>query len=87
MPHDEIVTQLSLRLIKVSDSPSEIVFAISMQSVLAEIARRLGEEALKLSIEDIRLARDEVRAAIGHHLDERDFIGIGLDTWEITRNL
>lgn len=87
MPHEEIVTQLSLRLIKVAVSPSEIVFAISMQSVLAEIARRLGEEALKLSIKDIRLARDEVRAAIGHHLDERDFIGIGLDTWEITRNL
>ncbi|RII25154.1 MAG: hypothetical protein CXR31_14790 [Geobacter sp.] len=87
MSHEKIVTQLSLRLIEVADSPSEIVFAISMQSVLAEIARRLGEEALKLSIEDIRLARDEVRAAIGHHLDERDFIGIGLDTWEITRNL
>lgn len=87
MPHEEIVTALSLRLVNIAASPSEIVFAISMQSVIAEVARRLGDEALNLSVQDILLARDEVRAAIAHHLDERDFIDIGLDAWAITRNL
>jgi hypothetical protein len=46
-----------------------------------------GEEALELSAEELELARDEVKAAIEHHLDERDFIEIGLDSWELVRNL
>lgn len=87
MPHEEIVTRLSLQLVDIAANPSELVFAISMQSVLSEIAHRLGEKALTLSVKDLLLARDEVRAAIGHHLDEREFIGIGLDIWEISRTL
>ena len=35
----------------------------------------------------MELARDEVKSAIEHHLDERDFIEMGLDAWEIVRNL
>lgn len=87
MPHEEIVTRLSLQLVDIAANPSELVFAISMQSVLSEIDNRLGEKALTLSVQDLLLARDEVRAAIGHHLDEREFIGIGLDIWEISRTL
>jgi hypothetical protein len=70
-----------------SINPSEIVFSITMQSVLSALDNRLGKEALELSVEDLELAREEVKAAIEHHLDERDFIDMGLDAWEIVRNL
>jgi hypothetical protein len=46
-----------------------------------------AKEALELTAEEIEMARDEVKSAIDHHLDERDYIGIGLDAWEIVRNL
>lgn len=87
MPHDEIVARLSLLLVDIAANSSDNVYVISMQSVLSEIARRLGDDALNLSAQDILLALDEVRAAIAHHLDEREFIAIGLDTWDITRTL
>jgi hypothetical protein len=58
-----------------------------METVISAIVRRMGEEALELSAEDLELARDEVRAAIEHHLDEKDFIDIGLDSWELVRGL
>jgi hypothetical protein len=41
----------------------------------------MGEEALQLSSEDLELVRDEVKAALEHHLDEREYIHIGLDAW------
>jgi hypothetical protein len=81
MTHHEIVTQLSLTC------PSEAIYEITMETVIAAIVRRMGEEALELSPEDLELARDEVKAAIEHHLDERDYIEIGLDAWDIVRNL
>ncbi len=81
MKHQEIVTQLSLIY------PSEDIFTITMQTVISAIVRRMGEEALNLSVEDLELARDEVKAAIDHHLDEREFIEMGLDAWEIVRNI
>lgn len=87
MPHEEIVTRLSLRLVEVAGSPSEIIYAIGMQSVLSEIARRMGERALNLTVADLLLARDEVRISIAHHLDERDYIQMGLDAWEALRNI
>lgn len=87
MSHEEIVTRLSLRMVQIAVSPNEIVYAMSMQSVITEIAKRLGEKALSLSVADLHQARDSVRAAIGHHLDEREFIAIGLDEWEISRTL
>ena len=81
MNNQEIVTQLS-RI-----CPSEPVFSITMETILFAIVRRLGEESLSLSAEDLHLARDEVLIAIDHHLDERDYIDMGLDAWEIVRNL
>jgi hypothetical protein len=54
---------------------------------MAAIVRRIGEEALELSLEDLALASDEVKAALEHHLDEREYIDMGLDSWEIVRNL
>jgi hypothetical protein len=47
----------------------------------------MGEEALELSVEDLDLARDEVKAAIEHYLDERELIAIGLDSWQILRSI
>ena len=81
MKHEEIVTRLCLIY------PSEVIYEITMETVISAIIRRLGEKALELSVEDIELARDEVKAAIDHNLDERDFIEMGLDAWEIVRNL
>jgi len=83
MSHDEIVT----RLAKTTENASEIIYSITTRSVLAVIVQRMGEEALNLSAKDLNLALEEVKEAICHNLDERDFINIGLDVWEITRNL
>ena len=81
MKHEEIVTRLC------PFHPSEVIYEITMETVISAIIRRLGEKALDLSEEDLELARDEVKSAIEHHLDERDFIEMGLDAWEIVRNL
>ena len=84
MQHTEIVSQLSRRI----DSPaSDVLFCITMQDVLTAIVRRMGHDALSLSAEDLELAREEVKAALEHHLDIRDYIDMGLDAWEITRKL
>lgn len=81
MQHEEIVS----RLTELASSPSEVVCAITMQNVLAEIARRMGADALELSVEELNHACEEVKDAINHNLDERDCIDMGLDAWEITR--
>ena len=81
MNTQQVVTKLS-RI-----CPLEPVYQITMETILLAIANRLGEEALTLSAEDLHLARDEVLIAIDHHLDERDYIDMGLDAWEIVRNL
>ena len=75
MTHQEIVTQLSLKY-----SSEDIIFSISMADLLSALARRYVIKALDLSDEDLELAREEVKAAIEHHLDEREYIAIGLDS-------
>ena len=83
MQNEEIVTKLSQL-----SPPDEVIYVITMEDVLVAITNRLGEdEALKLTENDLKLARDEIRAAIDHDLDIRDYIDLGLDAWEITRNL
>lgn len=81
MKHEEIVNRLSMII------PPETIYEITTASILSAIVRRLGEKALSLSAEDLLMARDEVKAIIDHHLDERDYIEVGLNAWEITRNL
>jgi hypothetical protein len=81
MNHQDIIAHLCLKY------PPEVIHEISTENIISEIVRRMGKDALELSIEDLELARDEVKAAIEHHLDERDFIEIGLDAWELVRNL
>ena len=67
--------------------PPEIIHEITTENIIAAIVQRLGEEALELSAEDLELAKDEVLAALEHHLDEREYIDIGLDAWDIIRNI
>jgi hypothetical protein len=81
MTSKDIITHLCLKY------PPEVVHEITTENIISAIVRRMGEEALELSSEDLALAKDEVKAAIEHHLDERDYINIGLDAWEIVRGL
>ena len=81
MNHQDIIQHLCLKY------PPEVIHSITTENIISEIVRRMGEEALGLSPEDLELARDEVKAAIEHHLDEREYIDIGLDSWELVRNL
>jgi hypothetical protein len=81
MNTQELVAQLSLKY------PSEVIYELTTENVIYEIVRRLGEEALELSVEDLEMAKVEVKAAIDHNLDQRDYIDMGLDAWEIVRNL
>ena len=81
MTSKDIIAHLCLKY------PPQVIHEITTENIIVAIVRRMGEEALELSAEDLELARDEVRVAIEHHLDERDFIEIGLDAWEIVRNL
>jgi len=67
--------------------PPQVVHEITTKDIISAIVRRMGEKALELSVEDLDLARDEVKAALEHHLDEREYIDIGLDAWEVSRNL
>jgi hypothetical protein len=71
-----------------STTDAQIVYAVTIQDIQSAICRRLGPQATTgLSAEDILLAAEEVKAALEHHLDIREYINIGLDAWEITRQL
>ena len=81
MNHQEIIRYLRQL------QPHRVIHSITTENIISEIVRRMGEESLELTADDLELARNEVKAAIEHHLDERDFIEIGLDAWELVRNL
>ena len=81
MQHHEIVAQLSRPF------PSEVIYSLTMEAVISLIVDRLGRKALTLTPAELRLAGEEVRMAIDHHLDIRDYINMGLDSWEVIRSL
>ena len=81
MTHQDIIRHLCLKY------PPEVIHEITTEIVISELVRRMGEEALELSAEDLELACEEVKAALEHHLDEREFIEIGLDAFFIIKNL
>jgi hypothetical protein len=83
MSHEEIVNRLS----QIASSPTEAIYAITTENVLSALANRMGERALTLTADDLELAIDDVREAIQHNLDHRDYIEMGLDSFEITRTL
>ena len=48
---------------------------------------KMLEAKLDLSGRTEPPSEEEVKAAIEHHLDEREYIDIGLDSWELVRGL
>ena len=62
---------------------AEIVYAVTMETVLSAIVKRMGDEALSLTVEEIELAKEEIKAAIDHNLDIRDYLDGGIDAWEV----
>ena len=82
MSLEEIVTELSMRLVRIAGSPSQVVFAVTMQDIIAEIARTLGDKALDLNASDLLKVRHEVRVAIDYGLDVRDYIQPGIEVWQ-----
>lgn len=83
MTADEITMTLSRRI----PHPDQVVFTVTMRDILKSIAGNLGEKALSLTVPELLEARDEVQAVIGHHLDERELINLGLEAWKVTRSL
>jgi hypothetical protein len=81
MTHQDIIAHLCQLY------PPQVVHEITTKNIISAIVHRMGEEALDLSAEDLELAREEVKAAIEHHLNEREYINIGLNIWELVRNL
>jgi hypothetical protein len=81
MNHQEIIRHLCQL------QPPQVVHEITTENIISEIVRRMGEEALALSVEDLELAMEEVKAAFEHYPQERELIAIGLDSWAIIRNL
>ena len=66
---------------------SEVLYEIKFESVLSAIRRR-GHKATELSVEDLELAKAEMKAAIDHYeRDILDILNIGIDSWEIAKNL
>lgn len=83
MSNAEILSRLS----QLTVDPSEVVFSITSRSILSAIVQRMGADALTLTAQELEMAMDEVREAISHNLDEWDYINMGLDSWEVIRNL
>lgn len=79
----DIVSTLSHRL----PNYREAVFTVTRQDILKCIVRRLGPKALSLNTPELILACEEVQEVIEHHLDVETYLEIGLDVWDITRNL
>lgn|GEM_PF-1365139 len=84
MTQQEIVSALS-RLI---DEPAtDVLYSITMQQVIQQIALRMGEDAMSLSQSDLQILRDEVVTAIQEMIDCRDAIDEGIASFQVIRNL
>ena len=83
MTHQEIVTQL-LQIWK-SD---ENIWELPLSNLYSAMVDRMGQEALKLTPDELELAVQEVRAVFeDDHDREKDLIAIGIDNWQLVRNL
>lgn len=84
MTQTEIVSRLS-RL--VDEPTSDVLYSITMQNVLQQIAHQMGENALSLTAADLHLLREEVVNAILEMFDYRDAIDEGIAVFDISRHL
>jgi hypothetical protein len=83
MTHQEIVTKLNLIW-----HSEESIWELSLSSVYSEIVSRIGHDALKLTAAELELVAREVRAVFEDDYDrEKDLISIGIDNWQLVRNL
>jgi hypothetical protein len=64
---------------------NNLIFTVNTNDVLKSLSLRI--DVSTLSPDEIAQACQEVQAAIEHHLDIREYIEIGLDSWEVIRNL
>jgi hypothetical protein len=55
MTHQDIIAHLCQLY------PPQIIHEITTEHIISAIVRRMGKKALDLSVEDLELARDEVR--------------------------
>lgn len=87
MTDHAIITELSLRLVRIGDNPQEIIHAVGTQDVLVAIVKRMGSKALTLKPIELMQARAMVRAALTlHNPADRQYIKDGLDAWETARS-
>jgi hypothetical protein len=81
--HHEMITELSLIW-----HSEESIWELSLSSVYSEIVSRMGHDALKLTATELELVAREVRAVFEDDYDrEKDLISIGIDNWQLARNL
>ena len=82
MTHNDIIRHLCLKY------PPEVIHEITTKNIISEIVRRMGEEAMDLSAEDLEMAREEVCSAIDHYeRDLLDIINIGIDAFFVLKDL
>ena len=82
MTHQDIIAHLCQLY------PPQVILEITTENIISAIVRRMGEEALVLSAEDLESARDEVKAAIDHYeRDIIDILNIGIDTFFVLKDL
>ena len=62
--------------------PDKTTHEITMETVPSVIHRR-GHKRENLPVEDLQLAKSEVKAALKHNLNERDYMEFPLYTPEI----
>jgi len=67
-----------------SVNPTEIVYSITMETVLSAIVKRMGDNALSLTVEETELTRRRDKAAIDNNLDIRDYLEEGINAKLIT---
>jgi len=83
MTHQEIVTQL-LQIWK----SEENIWELPLSNLYSEIVARMGQDALNLTADELKLAVLETRAIFeDDHDRERELVASALDSWEILRSI
>lgn len=87
MTHEDTLAAVVAKMVRDGADPFAPVFSLTLRDVLAAVVRRHGAGTLEMTTRELLAARNEVAAACEHHLNERDCLAVGLETWEIVRKL